>query len=114
MFIEDAASTVIAITEDRQIANEILHQLHAGGFSDAESLRHGDESLADADRDVNPDRPNRVDRGIRIKVSVKSRSERSCAISLVRDVGGDVEGLGPESIRQPLAMTMRAVAFGEG
>jgi hypothetical protein len=102
MFIEDTADSVIAIAEDRQLANEILHRLHAGGFSDAESFRHGgDDGIAGTG-------------GIRIKVPVQSRSERSCAISLVRDIGGDVEGMGPESTRPSLAMTIRALPFGEG
>lgn len=90
MFTDDAADTVIAIAEDRQLASEILHRLHAGGFSDAESLLRADDT------------------GIRIKVHVQSSSERSCAISLVRDVGGDVEGMGPEAIRPSLAMSARA------
>jgi hypothetical protein len=81
--------TVIAIAYDQRLASEIVHQLRAIGFADAQFLTHrGTGSCS-----------------VRIAVRVQGAAERSCATGLVRDAGGDVEDCLTPATRKSLAMT---------
>ena len=81
--------TVIAIAADQHHATEIVHQLRAVGFADAQFISH---------RGGSP-------HGVRIAVQVRDSAERTCATGLVRDVGGDVEDRLTATTRRSLAMT---------